>query len=85
VKQQENTGDDSMKDDADRVGCEEDQKQNEIVVVAEAHAVVYEGAVVVEALNTPIANVAMSRFFGFQILALNADIVQVYRFFQHAL
>ena len=66
-----------MDNQRDHVDEEKDQEKQEVQVISVTNAVVDELAVVVEPLDALVAVVAVPRFLGPQVFAVNADVVKV--------
>lgn len=66
-----------MAEDAHHPDSEKQKEQQEKLVVSVSQAVVYKCAVMVEFLNTSIAEITVHRVFRSQVFAVNANIVQM--------
>lgn len=66
-----------MPDHSDHIEREEEEKEEEVLVIFVPQAIVHERAVVVKPLDALVAVVAMHCVLGSQVLAIDADVVQV--------
>lgn len=74
-----------MEDQAKHVESEGEYEQQEELVVSIANTIVHECTVMIKSFHAFVAVVTMACSFRSQVFALNANIVQVERFFQHVL
>lgn len=78
-------GETGVPDHGENVQREEEEKEEEVLVVLVAQTVVDECAVVVEALHALVAVIAMHSVLRPQVLAVDADVVEVQLFVDESL
>ena len=66
-----------MPDHRRHVKCEEEEKQEEVLVVLIAKTIVHESAMVIKPLDTLIAVIAVHSIFRPKILTVNANVIEM--------
>ena len=67
----------SVPDHRRHVQGEKEEEEQEVPVILVAQAIVHECAVMIEALDALVAVVAVHRVLGPEILAVNADVIEM--------